>query len=198
MVRRKISLETEVEEIGKYGAAVLHVSAGDFFGAGFAPGDLVEVTISERKYTMPVGTSYSDVDSSALILMKITLDPRMLIARNNSSGFAWKEHIVPGEKVRIELKKKRGYLREYELRSVQMSGSREDYASDEEFANFRMVQTGDIRPGRLYRGFSPINPEDSRNICADRLLSRTRAVTAINLDNESLVFPLGFGLIFPF
>ena len=180
------ALKTSVAEIGRYGAAVLSVSEKEYLEAGFCPGDIVTVTVGGKTFTVPSGTAYSDVDSHKPLLLKIALCDNMILAENNASGFAEKNGIRPGDAVAIAMAEKGGYLAEYRLRSVQMSGNREDYASDEEFANFRYVTAGAIAPKRLYRGFSPINPADNRNRVADRLLSETGVRTAINLDNEDL------------
>ena len=183
---QKPEIITVVDEIGRYGAAVFLVTSEEYYAEGFRPGDIVTVTINGKKFIVPQGTAYSDVDSHELILLKIALEDRMILAVNNEPGFAEKNGIRRGDEVRIKRKKKGGYLKEYRLRSVLMSGDRADYESDEAFANFRTVKAGNILPGRLYRGFSPINPSDNRNLIADRLLSQTGVRTAINLDNEDL------------
>ena len=175
---------TQVDEIGRYGAAVFHVTKREFSDAGYESGDIVDLAIGGKNFTAPCGESYSDVDSHCLILLKIALDERMLLAVNNRAGFAGENGIRPGDPVVIRMREKGGYLKEYALRSVTMSGNREDYTSDEEFANFRNVLAGNIAERKLYRGFSPINPADSRNLFADRLLSETLVKTVINLDNE--------------
>lgn len=177
-------LNTEVEEIGRYGAAVLKVTADEFFSSGFEPGDIVNTVIGEKSFDMPVGTAYTDVDNHKLIILKIDLDDRMLVALNYNNSFSRDNGIKEGDSVTITMKEKHGYLEEYRLRSISMSGSREDYDSDESFTNFRPVSAGKIIPGRLWRGFSPINPADNRAFYADRLLSKTPVRTAINLDGE--------------
>ena len=66
---------------------------------------------------------------------------------------------------------KAGYLEEYEIRNIDSlrTNERDDYASDEVFANFRPVVMGDILAGILYRSSSPVNPELGRNSYADKL-----------------------------
>lgn len=178
-------IATEVDEIGRYGAAVLKVSAKEFFARGFEPGDIVNVKIGKKRFTMPVGTAYTDVDNHELVILKIDLDDRMLVALNYNDSFAWDNGIEPGDAARISMKEKHGYLAEYSLRSISMSGERDDYGSDEAFANFRSVEAGNIAPRRLWRGFSPINPADNRAGYADRLLSAASVKTAVNLDGEN-------------
>lgn len=177
-------ITTEVDEIGRYGAAVLKVTAEEFFASGFEPGDIVNVKIGKKRFTMPVGTAYTDVDNHKLLILKIDLDDRMLVALNYNDSFAWDNGIKVGDSAKVTMKEKHGYLSEYNLRSISMSGEREDYPSDEAFTNFRSVKAGNIACGRLWRGFSPINPADNRARYADRLLSVTSVKTAVNLDGE--------------
>ncbi len=61
------------------------------------------------------------------------------------------------------------------------TNNREDYSSDEVFANFRMIQMGDIAEGVLYRTSSPINPELGRNTFADDLIKEAGVKTIVNL-----------------
>ena len=175
---------TYVEEIGRYDAAVLALKAADLYAAGYAPGDLVTVKFPGREFTMPLGRAYSDVDNHQMILMEIVLDGRLLVTINNGDAFAGIFDIRIGDDVTISMKEKAGYLKEYKLRACEMSGNREDYASDEIFANFRFVKAGRIAPERLYRSMSPIDPSDSRNLTADRLLAGTDVKTVINLDGD--------------
>ncbi|MDO4489258.1 MAG: tyrosine-protein phosphatase [Eubacteriales bacterium] len=175
---------SKVAELGRYDAAVLDLYASDFYAAGFDPGDIVDLRIRDYLFTIPVGTAYSDVDPYEIIFMEIALDGRMLVTINSGDHFASLYGIVPGDPVVIEMHKKAGYIKEYTLRCLTMSGNRQDYDSDEEFANFRFVKAGDIKPGFLYRGMSPINPTDNRNFISDMLLSKTDVRTCINLDDE--------------
>ena len=53
--------------------------------------------------------------------------------------------------------------------------------SDEEFANFREINTTGIKKGVLYRSSSPINDWGNRNLIADFLSSQAKIKTFINL-----------------
>ena len=79
---------------------------------------------------------------------------------------------------------KGGYLDEYAIRQLERTDVREDYASDEIFANFRMVDEGNIAEGVLYRSCSPVRG-DARAPYADKLMEEAGIRTVINLaDNE--------------
>ena len=177
-------ISTKVGEIGRYGAAVLCVTAEEFYGAGFASGDIVTVEISGKSFTVPVGTAYTDVDNGQTVLLKIEFEERILLAVSSENGFAQKNGIRPGDAAVITMYEKGGYLQEYRRRSIEMGMERSEYPSDEAFCNFRVVRAGKIRENFIYRGFSPVNPQENRAECTDRLLSRTGVKTVINLDGE--------------
>ena len=177
-------LTTDISSIGRYGAAVLSLTAEQFYGAGYASGDLVRAEMPGLSLVVPAGTSYTDVDSGQAVLLKIEFEDRMLLAVSNENGFAEKNRLRPGDPVTIRMERKEGYRKEYQLRCLTMGESREDYPSDEAFCNFRPVRAGKIKENYLYRGFSPINPTENRADQTDRLLSGTGVKTVINLDGE--------------
>ena len=54
--------------------------------------------------------------------------------------------------------------------SMEYSDERDDYGSDEEFANFREIRVGNIAEGRLYRSASPVDNRHNRAATASALL----------------------------
>lgn len=68
------------------------------------------------------------------------------------------------------------------------TNNRDDYAnlSDEEFANFRVVNTTGMRENILYRTSSPINPALGRNTYADAAMKKAGVTVAVNIA-ESLL-----------
>ena len=76
----------------------------------------------------------------------------------------------------------------YRSFSRRLGYNRADYPalSDEEFANFRMVNTSGIGAGKLYRSSSPISTWGNRNVIADNLAKQAGVKTFLNLaDNAS-------------
>ncbi len=76
----------------------------------------------------------------------------------------------------------------YKSLSARLGRRRADYPnlSDSEFANFRMVKTSGIAPGKLFRSSSPISTWGERNAIADRLSREAGINTFINLaDSDS-------------
>ena len=62
--------------------------------------------------------------------------------------------------------------RKFKALNLKYSENREDFASDEVFANFRNVKVGNIKEGILYRGASPIDNRHGRAKYADKLIEK--------------------------
>ena len=71
----------------------------------------------------------------------------------------------------------------YRNLSKRLSNNRENYSylSDNEFANFREINTTGIGKGKLYRSSSPIKSWGNRNVIADNAAHEAGVKTFINL-----------------
>lgn len=174
---------TVVASVSKYGNIELAATSNELTNAGFATGDMVTVTINEAEYEMPFCTNYSDVDNGALVL-RAEKGTNAIIAIN-MGNFAGTYGVEAGAVVDIRMKEAGAYLEEYEIRNLVRTNNRADYSSDAVYANFRMVNQGDIADGVLYRSSSPINEEINRASYADVLAAEAGIHTFINLaDSE--------------
>ena len=164
---------------------------------------------------MPIGTAYSDVNSGnplccfktdatetgkteyvILVINAGNMAKSLGIAESHiidqDPGYEWTylnglDESVP---VYISMVQKQGYADEYLSRQLgtTRSNNREDYAdlSDEEYANFRVIETTGMGKGTLYRSSSPVNPYLNRNKKADDALLTAQIRTVINTsDNEA-------------
>ena len=86
-----------------------------------------------------------------------------------------------GDTVTLTLSEKCKYENIQKCRYLTYSNSRKDYRTDEEFANFRNVTIGNIKPGVLYRGASPFNNSHNRAPYADKLCSENNIKTVFSL-----------------
>lgn len=84
----------------------------------------------------------------------------------------------------------------YRNLSKRLSNNRNDYAylSDNEFANFREIQTTGISRGKLYRSSSPVKSWGNRNVIADNAAREAGVKTFINIadSDESMRALKGF------
>lgn len=173
-------LESTVAAIDKYGNLTLQMGKEELLGFGYEVGDITEITVGSLSFEAPIGTSYSDVDKGNL-LVRLNQGSVMLAINYGDLGKA--SSAVVGSPVLITLSRKGGYLQQFELRRLVRSENREDYASDEVFANFRMVQNGSIAANTLYRSANPLL-DDPRAPYVEALAREAGIRTVINLADE--------------
>ncbi len=187
-------------DISKHGNVKVNTTFDELKAMDIEIGDIIAVKVGDTECSMPVGSSYSDVDSGSMICRFDSEANEVILAINMGSfatdtGAAVKETISedPGyrwnaaiDKVTISLLEKGGYLEEYTVRSLTRSLERADYPglSDEDFANFRAVNVTGIAKNWLYRSSSPLDPVIWRNTYAKAAMENTGIRTVINLSDS--------------
>ena len=127
----------------------------------------------------------------ALVLSIETDEPTLTMG---NTGFTpWVKCNV-GDTLTIEMVEKGGYKEIMEMMNLVMSDDRSNYLTDEIFANFRMVNAGNIKDSVLFRTSSPFNNEENKNryLYSDELCKAAGIKTIDNLaesadDIESMV-----------
>ena len=175
---KKTGVSGKVTEIEKYGHAILDVTIDDFQKAGFELGDIVTVTAGAFSEDVPYLNGYY-VDRGECLLRAYPGDTNIAVCINYGN-FAEKAGIHEGDPVNIMMKEKAGALDLQEINDLRYSIDRNDYASDEEFANFRPVVTG-----KLYRCASPVNDFFKRARYSDALIREVGVKTVMNLDDTT-------------
>ena len=203
-VPEETKIITTIHEISKHGNLVLYMYASDLLNKGFEYGDILEIAIGDQKWDVPFGTSYSDVDNGEVVLRAVAEADAVVLAINmgdftttagiaekiaidEDPGYRWDYLIETPIEIVITMKEKGGYREEWLIRQLVRTNERSDYAhlTDEEFANFRVINTTGIAEGVLYRSSSPINPIHGRNIYADEAAKNAGILTVINLADSS-------------
>ena len=203
-VTEPTQITTTVYEIAKHGNLILYMYGSELFDNGFEHGDIVEIAIGDKKWDVPLCTSYSDVDSGVAVLRATSATDGVVLAINlgdfaTSAGIATKTVIeeAPGYRwdylvdtpveVTITMKEEGGYRDEWLIRQLVRTNERADYShlSDEAFANFRAIATSGVGEGVLYRSSSPINPALGRNTYADEAARNAGIKTIVNLADLS-------------
>lgn len=165
----------------QYGNVYTSIQTAALFEDGYKLGDILFVTVGDVAFEAPLVNTFSDVDRGSNLI--ISLDDVLSLAINYGN-FAERNKITVGMPVTISMAKKAGYLSQSQIRHLEKSEKRSDYASDEIFANFRAVTLGKIAPGRLYRSCHPANGE-ARAPYAALLVEKADIKTVINLaDND--------------
>ena len=173
----------KVTEIEKYGHALLDVAIPDFLAAGFTLGDVVTVKAGTFEGDMPFFDGYY-VDKGATMVRAYPGHEYIAVCINYGK-FAETAGIGVGDEVTITLKTPAGALDVQVMNSLVYTNERADYASDEIFANFRMVKVGQIGEGRLYRSASPINNENNRAATANALVEAAGVKVVMNMGDTA-------------
>lgn len=178
------SVSGKVTEIEKYGHAVTDISIDDFNKLGFKIADTVTAVFDNG---FVIEAPYLDgyfVDNGNPLVRAYPGQKNIAVCinygkLNEIAG------VKPGDKVTIMANKSEGYLTQYQIRNLARTNKREDYSSDEVFANFRNMTIGTIAEGVLYRSSSPINNEIGRASYADNLIKAANINTVVNLADST-------------
>lgn len=199
-----LSGTAETAWIMKYGNVVLSLTKEELQGAGYEFGDVLTVTFLDQTLDLPLCSNYSDVDSGLPAVFARDKDANVILAINmgdfattygiavktthedKSFEWNWAEGVTGPVSFTIEMKQAGGYRDEYLLHQLSYTDDRADYPdlSDEEFANFRAVETTGMGKGVLYRTASPINPEHNRNTYADAAIRASGVTVVMNLADD--------------
>ena len=203
-VTNPIQITTTIYEIAKHGNLILYMYGADLFNKGFEHGDIVEIAIGEKKWEVPLCTSYSDVDNGEVVLRATGETDGVVLAINmgdfattagiaektaiqEDPGYRWDYQMESPVELTITMKEEGGYREQWLIRQLARTNERADYAhlGDEAFANFRAIGTTGMGTNKLYRSSSPINPDLGRNTCADKAAKDAGIITVVNLADHS-------------
>lgn len=170
-----------VKEIEKYGHAVLDITIEDFEKAGFELGDTVNVTF-DNGYELK-GIPFFDgyyVAKGEPMLRAYPGHTNIAVCINYGK-LNVVANVAPGSVAAVSMAVKGGEKAAQELNSLVYTDERGDYASDEIFANFRVVSVGDLGEGALVRSASPVSNEHGRAAYADALIEKAGVAAVLNL-----------------
>ena len=81
-VAEPIQIKTTIYEIAKHGNLILYMYGSELFDKGFEHGDVVEIAIGDKKWDVPLCTSYSDVDHGEVVLRATSVTDGVVLAIN--------------------------------------------------------------------------------------------------------------------
>ena len=193
--------DVSIRNISKHGNVILDTSFDALAKQDIEVGDMITVFVGEASYDLPVGTSYTDVDSGSMICRFDQEDREVALGINMGAfatvaGIAEKLAIeeTPGYRwdinhpvIQLVLKEKYGYLDIYKARNLQRTDNRADYSAltDEAFANFRAVSVSGVKANLLYRSSSPLDPAIGRNTYAMTAMEQAGIRSVINLTDST-------------
>ncbi len=179
------SISGNVTEISKYGNIYLDIRTDEL---PFALGDTVMISVNGNEIAAPAVTSYSDVDNGNAL---VKIDGENVEVALSYADFAGTYAVTDGSEVTLTLMEEGGYLAEYEIRHLERTDSRDDYPSDEVFANFRALSGGKLKENFIYRSCNPAL-SDARAPYADKLAEEAGIEVVLNLadSEESLLMTI--------
>ena len=172
----------------EFGGAYIDISIDDFNKKGFTFGDSVSLTFVTGLEVV----TYEDlgyfsgyyVPAGQELLVGYKGYDYIKCCVNYGEDIYAKHHFSDETTVTITINEAGKYKAVEETLSISYSDKREEYDSDEQFANFREVTVGNIKPGRLYRGASPIDNSRKRANTVDNLLKKNNIAYNIDLADK--------------
>ena len=200
----ELSGRAEMISFTKYGNVFISLTKEELLSAGYTYGDMVTVAFLDQTMDLPLCSDVSDVDSGEPGVFARSKDTYVMLAINmgdfastyglavkttkadQSYEWSWAEGVESPVYFTITMKEPGGYLDQYYLHQLSYTDARGDYPdlSDEEFANFRAVQTTGMGRNILYRAASPINPIHNRNTYADAAIQGAGVTVVMNLADD--------------
>ena len=185
----------------EFGGIYIMITIDEFNGLGFSYGDSVDIIFSNG-YTLEDIPYYNGyyVDAGEVLLVAYPGYDYIKAAVNYGEDLwetgglqamprtdLWaaagiEEHTT----ATVILKEKGKYADVQTARDLSYSDDRNEYPSDEAFANFRMITVGDISPGVLYRSASPCDNQHCRAPYVDELIETAGIACILDLADSFL------------
>lgn len=173
----------------EFGGVYIKITIDDFNAYGFEYGDSLNVSFSNGH--MLAGIPYYNgyyTNNGEPLLVAYPGYPYIKACFNNG-GDLWNVAALSEEDTAdISLAEKGVYLDIQDARNISYQDEREQFPSDEAFANFRNVQMGNLKEGMLYRSASPCDNQHNRAPYVDRLAAASGVNCIVNLaDTEEKI-----------
>ncbi len=177
----EISITAVIHKDRKFDSADLNLSAEDFVEAGVALGDSLDLEFSNGKTVtdVPYFNGYY-VKTGGTVVVAYPNQDYVLIAKSNEDFWTPFE-LSDDMTVKITLNESAKYIATQEALGQSYSVNRDDYTSDEEFANFRALSGGRLKANFLYRGASPVDNSRKRAVYANALIEKAGIACVIDL-----------------
>lgn len=184
----RLSTDTlTLEHQTKFGGIYAHITIDDFNKLGFEYGDSVDVEISNgcKMEDIPYFSGYYN-KRGELLVCAYQGYPYLHIAANNGEDIYVTKNLSDKDTVVIRLREKGKYKEQNDALSTTYSDNREDYKSDSQFANFRVMDTGKLKGKNMfYRSASPCDNQHNRAPYVSALCEQAGIKYVLNLsDNE--------------
>lgn len=157
----------------KFGGVYLDITIDEFNALGFEYGDSCDVTFSNgyKLEDIPYYNGYYSKTGHPLISAYPGY-PHIDVCVNNGDPLWETAGLKEGDTGTVTLREKGKYLTTQQALAAVYTTDRNDYPSDEAFANFRAMKGGQIAENMVYRSASPCNNEYGRAAYASALAEK--------------------------
>ncbi len=173
----------------EFGGAVIKLSADKFQEAGFARGDSLNISFSNgyNLKDVPYYNGYYGKYGEVVVCSYPGYENPVITSCGK--GTFWKDTgLDESDTADISLNTKEKYLDIQEALNLKYSNDRNDYDTDEAFANFRYLKGDNIKENYFYRGASPLDNHMKRAVTANGLLEKYRIKFVMDIsDTDSSV-----------
>ena len=175
------SISVTVKEGDKFDCAMLDADAQDFEKAGFTLGDSCDVEFSNgfKLEDVPYFNGFYVKTGLPVIVAYPKFD--YVSVANNNRDLWTPANLTNGDTAKIMLKEKGKFKSTQEALSQTYSVDRADYATDEQFSNFRALKGGNLKENFLFRGASPFDNSRGRAGVTDSLVEKSQIKTIVDL-----------------
>lgn len=166
----------------EFGGVYIKITIDEFNEKGFEYGDSVDVEFSNgyKVEDIPYYNGYY-VDAGETLLVGYPGYDYVKLTLNYGNDYWDIAKLNENDKASIYLNEKGKYKDVQETMNIQYKDERSFYTTDEEFANYRMVNVGNIKDDILYRGASPCDNTHKRASTVDTLIENDGINFIINL-----------------
>ena len=182
-------LKVPVMEEVVYKGVYIKKTIDEFNALGFEYGDSLNITFSNGYVLndIPYYSGYYAKPGESLLVAYPSY--KYIDACICYGESMWEQaHLKDGDTADIVLNEKAKYKNLQKFFNVQYTNNRDDYSSDEVFANFRCVEMGNLKHKNLYRGATPINNEYGRAKYVNDLIKEANIKYVVDLtDTEELL-----------
>lgn len=175
-------LKVPVKEEVIYKGVYIQKTIDEFNALGFEYGDSVNIAFSNgyELNDIPYYSGYYAKPGDPLLVAYPGYD--YIDACICYGESMWKlANLKDGDTADIVLNEKAKYKDLNDLFRAHYTNNRDDFSSDEEFANFRCVEIGNLKHKNLYRGTTPIDNKYNRAKYANDLMKKANIKYVVDL-----------------
>ena len=174
--------ECDIIHEPEFGGVYIKKTIEEFNNMGYEFGDSVNVKFSNgyELIDLPYFSGYY-VDAGTKLLVGYPGYDYIKVAINYGDDMWDIAKLNEGDKASVRLNTKHKYKDLQDASDIHYYDEREKYTSDEEFANFRNINVGNIKESKLYRSASPCDNKHKRASYVDKLIEKANVDFILNL-----------------